>query len=332
LRSLRSYVMTTLLRLVFKRQKPGSIPVEKQRADFIKMMARTFKPQPHISYQASQLGNVAGDWVRHTEPDNRRTVLYLHGGGYMLGCAEAYRDLTGRLAVAANADLFAGDYRLAPEQPFPAALEDALACYRALITDGVPASSITIAGDSAGGGLTLATLIALRESGDPLPAAAVCLSPWTDLSFSGGSITSNAVADPMLTVGALGYMADNYVNGLSGTDTVDQGGSVASSINRTDPRMSDPRMSPYFGEFHNLPPVLIHVGGDEILLDDARRVAEKINTTGGQSTIKIWPGMPHVWQMFAAIIPEGRQAIAEIGEYIQTNSNAPPITQQAEKQ
>ncbi len=312
--------MTTLLRLVFKRQKPGAVPVEQQRADFIKMMARTFKPQPHISYQASQLGNVAGDWVRHTEPDNRRTVLYLHGGGYMLGCAEAYRDLTGRLAVAIKADLFAADYRLAPEHPFPAALEDALACYRALIADGIPPSSITIAGDSAGGGLTLATLIALRESGDPLPAAAVCLSPWTDLSFSGGSMTNNAVADPMLTIGTLGYMADNYVNGLSGADSVDQAGSVD---------RKDPRISPYFAEFHDLPPVLIHVGGGEILLDDARRIAEKINITGGQSTIKIWPGMPHVWQMFAAIIPEGRQAIEDIGDYIQANSSAPAVTQQA---
>ena len=303
MRSLRSYFLTSLLRLVFKRHKPSSVPIEKQRADFIKMMARTFKPQPDVSYEVSELGSVAGEWVRHGQDNGQRSLLYLHGGGYMLGCPEAYRDLTGRLAIAAAADLFVADYRLAPEDPFPAALEDALACYRALINDGIPASSITIAGDSAGGGLTLATLVALREAGDPLPAAAVCLSPWSDLNFTGPTMTINSGSDPMLTAGTLGAMADAYA------------GTIPDGQDRT-----NPRMSPYYGDLSGLPPILIQVGSDEILLDDARRVAEKITHSGRQVTLNIWPGMPHVWQMFAALIPEGREAITDIGEYVQANT------------
>lgn len=300
MRSLRSYFMTSLLRVVFKRQKPGALPVQQQRDDFIKIMARTYKPQPGVNCEAGELGGVAGEWSRHADYSGQRTLLYLHGGGYILGCAQAYRDLAGRLAIAAQATVFAADYRLAPEHLFPAALEDALACYRALIADGVPAGSIVIAGDSAGGGLTLATLIALREAGDTLPAAAVCLSPWSDLTASGETMTSNAKADPMLTPAALDYMAGNYVG---------------------DTDRSDPRLSPYLADLGGLPPLLIHVGSSEILLDDSRRVAQKITSAGGQVTLDIWPGMPHVWHLFAGLIPEGRRAIVKLGEFIERHSN-----------
>lgn len=300
MRSLRSYFMTSLLRVVFKRQKPGALPVQQQRDDFIKIMARTYKPQPGIKCEAGELGGVAGEWSRHADYSGQRTLLYLHGGGYILGCAQAYRDLAGRLALAAQAKVFAADYRLAPEHLFPAALEDALACYRALIADGVPAESIVIAGDSAGGGLTLATLIALREAGDTLPAAAVCLSPWSDLTASGETMTSNAKADPMLTPAALDYMAGNYVG---------------------DTDRSDPRLSPCLADLGGLPPLLVHVGSSEILLDDSRRVAQKITSTGGQVTLDIWPGMPHVWHLFAGLIPEGRQAIVKLGEFVERHSN-----------
>ncbi|RLA03015.1 MAG: alpha/beta hydrolase [Gammaproteobacteria bacterium] len=299
MRSLRSYFVTTLLRVVFKRQKPGALPLQKQRDDFVKMMARSYKPQPGVSCQAGEIGGVLGEWSRHADNAGQRTVLYLHGGGYILGCAEAYRDLTGRLAIAAQADVFAADYRLAPEHPFPAALEDALACYRALISDGIPAAAITIAGDSAGGGLTLATLAALRDAGDQLPAAAVCLSPWSDLTASGESLSSNAKADPMLTPAALAYMAGNYIG---------------------EQDASDPRISPCLGDLNDLPPLLVQVGSSEILLDDSRRVANKIITNDGQATLEVWDGMPHVWQMFASLVPEGRQAITRIGQFIQAKS------------
>jgi len=300
MRSLRSYFITTLLRIVFKRQKPGALPLQQQRDDFIKMMARSYKPQPGISCQAGELGGVAGEWSRHADHTGQRTVLYLHGGGYILGCAEAYRDLTGRLAIAAQANVFAADYRLAPEHPFPAALEDALACYRALISDGIPAASITIGGDSAGGGLTLATLAALRDAGDELPGAAVCLSPWSDLTAGGESMISNAKADPMLTPAALAYMAGNYVGDV---DSV------------------DPRISPCLGDFNGLPPLLVHVGSSEILLDDSRRVVDKITSSGGQATLQVWNGMPHVWHMFASLVPEGRRAITLLGDFIQAKSH-----------
>ncbi|MEL0083909.1 MAG: alpha/beta hydrolase [Gammaproteobacteria bacterium] len=296
MRSLRSYIVTTFLRLVFKRQKPGKLPIQKQRDDFVKMMARSYQPQPGVSCATGSLGEVPGEWSRLEDHTSTRRVLYLHGGGYILGSAQAYRDLAGRLAVAAQADLFAADYRLAPEHPFPAALEDALACYRGLISDGIPSTAITIAGDSAGGGLTLATLVALREAGDELPGAAVCLSPWSDLTASGDSMVNNKKADPMLTGPTLAFMADHYVG---------------------DQQRSDPRISPCFAELGGLPPLLVHVGDSEILLDDARRVVEKITASGGAATLEVWKGMPHVWHMFAALLPEGRQAITKIGGFIQ---------------
>ena len=295
MRSLRSYLITALLRFTFKRQKPGSVPLQQQRDDFLKMMRKAFKQQPGISYAPEAIGGVNGEWARHEHYQGQRTILYFHGGGYVLGCAEAYRDLTGRLAVASGAAVFAADYRLAPENPFPAALEDATACYRALLEQGVPPGAITIAGDSAGGGLTLATLLALKQAGDPLPGSAICLSPWTDLAASGKTMTDHAAADPMLTPAALADMANNYAQGHD---------------------LTDPRLSPLYGDLEGLPPLMVQVGSTEILLDDSRRIVNKALEAGGQAKLDIWNGMPHVWHMFAGQLPEGRVAIDRMGEFI----------------
>ncbi len=295
MRSLRSYFITTLLRVMFKRQKPGAKPVQQMRDEYARAMARSYKPQPGVTCQADTLGAVAGEWSRPVEFTGQRTVLYLHGGGYAIGCAAAYRDLAGRLALAGQANVFAADYRLAPEHQYPAARDDALLCYRALLADGIPASAITIAGDSAGGGLTLATLVALRDAGDPLPGAVVCLSPWSDLTGSGESVQLNAKADPFITIAALAYMAKLYAG---------------------DAPLSDPGLSPCFADLSGLPPMLIQVGSTEILLDDSRRVVEKITAAGGNATIDIWKGMPHVWHLFAPQIPEGRQAIDQLSKFV----------------
>ncbi len=302
MRSLRSYFFTTLLRVVVKRQTPGAVPLEKHRQQFVGMMARLHKPQPGVTCQAGELGGVAGEWSHLDAYDGQRTLLYFHGGGYILGSAEAYRDLSGRLAVAAQANVFAADYRLAPEHLFPAALEDAMACYRALIAEGIPPESITIGGDSAGGGLALATLIALRDAQDPLPAAAICLSPWSDLTASGASLVSNAKPDPMLTPAALEFMAEKYIGADSDVDR------------------ADPRLSPCLGDLSGLPPMLVQVGSGEILIDDSRRVVDKITASGGTATLEVWDGMPHVWQMFAPLVPEGPQAIAKLGEFIRAQT------------
>jgi epsilon-lactone hydrolase len=221
-------------------------------------------------------------------------VLYFHGGGYAVGTAQLYRDFTWRIGDAARACVLYFDYRLAPEHPFPAAVEDAVAAYRWL-AGGLDPRRIAFMGDSAGGGLALGTLYKLRDEGTALPGAAVVLSPWTDLALTGPSLRSNAVSDPMMNTASLPAIADGYLGG-------------------TDPR--NPYASPLFGDPCGLPPTLIHVGSDEILRDDAIRMAEKMRTAGCDVEIDVWPRMPHAWHLYARIVPEGRVAIDRIGTFL----------------
>lgn len=299
MRSWQSYLINTLLRLVFKRRDPGAVSLQKQRDDFERMMRRQFRALPGIAHRTERVDGLVCDLAEPTGGGSQRTLLYFHGGGYVLGSPVAYRDLTGRLAQAAQATVVSLDYRLAPEHPYPAALEDALRCYRALLRQGKAPASLVLAGDSAGGGLALATLVALRDAGDRLPAAAVCLSPWTDLAGSGASLTLNAGPDPMLTARALAGMARSYA---------------------PDKDLSDPLISPLYADLSNLPPLLLLVGSTEILRDDSERVAAKVAGSGGQARLEVWDGMPHVWPMFAAWLPEGRRAIALIGEFVRTRT------------
>jgi acetyl esterase/lipase len=231
--------------------------------------------------------------VRQARSD--RCVLYFHGGAYAVGTAKLLRDFTWRIGAAARAHVLYFDYRLAPEHPFPAALEDAVAVYRWLAGRFDP-RRIAFMGDSAGGGLALATLYKLRDEGLALPAAAVAVSPWTDLALTGRSLQANAAADPMLNVANLPALANDYLCG------------------------ADPRnhyASPLYGDAAGLPPTLIHVGSDEILRDDAIRMAEKLKAAGCDVEIEVWPRMPHAWHLFARIIPEGRRALARIGAFLQ---------------
>jgi monoterpene epsilon-lactone hydrolase len=222
-------------------------------------------------------------------------ILYLHGGGYVAGSPALYRHLTWRFAAATGASVTAIDYRLAPEHPFPAALDDAVAAWRALLAEGADPRRSTIMGDSAGGGLTLALALRLRDRAEPLPAALVALSPWTDLAITGASCRLNAVADPMQNADDLVPLAARYLAGA-------------------DPR--NPYASPLYGDPRGLPPTLLQVGSDEILRDDAVRMAERMRDTGCEVTLEIWPRMPHVWHGFAPVLPEARQAIARIGAFL----------------
>ncbi len=301
MRSWQSYLINTVLRLTFKRQKPGSIPLQRQREDFEQMMRRQFRPLPGVNHRADTVDGVPCDWVDLDDQQAQGTVLYFHGGGYVLGSPVAYRDLTGRIAAAARCRVLAPDYRLAPEHAYPAAVDDALKCYRWLLANGTPTSSIVIAGDSAGGGLTLATLVALKQAGDPLPAGAVCLSPWTDLAGTGVSMSGNAAADPMLTAAALAGMARTYASGQD---------------------LTDPLISPFYADLSGLPPTCLFVGSTEILRDDAERVVARIRESGGDAVLKVQEKMPHVWPMFAARLPEGRETIAEIGRFVQRRVNS----------
>jgi acetyl esterase/lipase len=222
-------------------------------------------------------------------------LFYLHGGAYVAGSAQGYRGLAAELGRAAGVRLFSADYRLAPEHPFPAAVDDGVAAYRALLDRGFDPSRLVVAGDSAGGGLTLAVLVALRDGGAPLPAAALLISPWADLGCDSESIAAKAVEDPALTAESLRASAARYLAG-------------------TDPR--HPLASPCFADLTGLPPLLIQVGSAEILLDDAVRVARAAGAAGVDVRLEIWPQMIHVWHAFGFMLSAGRRAIAEAGTFL----------------
>ena len=268
--------------------------VEERRA----VMESFGRPAPDgVTVTVVDAGGVPAEWVVAPEADDDRVVLYLHGGGYQLGSLDTHRVLVSRISAEARARVLNVDYRLAPEHPFPAALDDAVAAYRWLLAQGVGPERVAIAGDSAGGGLTLATLLALRDAGDPLPAAAVPLSPWTDLEFTGESVRTRADADRMIDGGDLKSTVDLYAGGRD---------------------LRDPYVSPLHGEYAGLPPLLIQVGDAEILLDDAVRVGDRAREAGVDVTVEVWDEMPHVFQAFTGLLPEADEALARIGEWLRT--------------
>ena len=240
-------------------------------------------------------GGVPAQWIVPPAANPERVILYLHGGGYTMGSSNTHRAMIARIARASNARALAIDYRLAPENPFPAAVEDATAAYRWLLAEGHSPGKIVVAGDSAGGGLTLAALAALRDSGAPLPAGAVPISPWTDLEGTGESVRSRANRDPMIQPGGLTGMARMY-------------------LGEQDPR--NPLASPLHADFRGFPPLLIQVGDAEILLDDATRVASRARAAGVEVELEVWDDMIHVWHVFAKLLPEGQQAIERIGRFV----------------
>lgn len=236
-------------------------------------------------------GGVPCEWIE-ASPEPRGVLLYLHGGGYCLGSINTHRALVARLARACGLRALAVDYRLAPEHPFPAAVEDAAAVYRWLLARDVGPAEIVVAGDSAGGGLTVATLVALRDAGEPLPAAGICLSPWVDLEGLGTSMTTRAAIDPMVDREGLLLLAAAYL-----------GGADARS----------PLAAPLYADLHALPPLLIHVGTAECLLDDAIRLHERARAHGVRADLEVWDEMIHVWHAFAPLLPEAEAAIERLG-------------------
>jgi monoterpene epsilon-lactone hydrolase len=250
-----------------------------------------------------------GEWIEPAAPDHPardRCILYFHGGAYITMSARSYRTITSRLATWSDTRLFALDYRLAPEHPFPAALDDAVAAYRALIAAGTPPARIVVAGDSAGGGLALSLLVALRDAGDPLPAAGVLFSPWTDLAATGQSIIDNNESDALFFGSWVLPVAQHYLGRTPATN---------------------PLASPVYADLAGLPPLLIQVSDTEVLLDDSRRVAENARRAGVETTLRVWTGLPHVWQFFATFLPEARAALYEAATFIRA---AIPLASPAE--
>lgn len=271
--------------------------VTEMRANFAEAMS-AFTVAADVTSTPVQAGGVPAEWIVAPGVAEDRVLLYLHGGGYVLCSVNTHRDLISRLARAAGVRALGVDYRLAPEHRFPAAVEDATAAFRWLVSQGVEPRHIVIGGDSAGGGLTLATLVALRDAGEPLPAAAVCLSPWVDLEGTGASMTTKASVDPFVAKAMTQFLAQQY-------------------LGDHDPRA--PLAAPLYADLHGLPVLLIQVGSAEVLLDDATRIAERARDAGVEVSLEVWDEMIHVWHLFASILPEGQQAIERVGEFIRTH-------------
>ncbi|MCC8392013.1 alpha/beta hydrolase [Paraburkholderia sp. MMS20-SJTR3] len=246
---------------------------------------------------------LVGEWFERADhapanaPTNAAppTVLYCHGGGYYFCSPSAHRPLTFGLATRADARLFSLDYRLAPEHRFPAALDDATAAYRQLLARGIAPGSIVIAGDSAGGGLALATLVALRDAGDPLPAGGLLFSPWTDLATTGASLRGNDAVDPMFCGASIERAAKIYLGDAAPTD---------------------PYASPVYAQLRGLPPLFMLAGSTEVLLDDARRVADNARAAGVECECEVWKDVPHVWPLFAPFMPEANRALDRAAAFV----------------
>ena len=235
-----------------------------------------------------------GEWLIPADVAPRRTILYLHGGGYFACSPRTHRALTAHLAVRSRARVLALDYRLAPEHKFPAALDDAVAALRAFWAQGMDPHAVGIAGDSAGGGLALAAMMALRDAREPVPAAAALFSPWTDLAGTGDSMRENADADAMLPAHLCGAAARLYAGSAP---------------------LEHPYISPFYGDFAGLPSLLVHVGDTEILLDDSLRVVEKARTAGIAVECEVWNDLPHAWPVAMPYVKEARLTVAGVAAY-----------------
>ena len=262
-------------------------------------------PKPaDITWEPVNAGGVPAEWVVPDDCEPGRVIVYFHGGGYSTGTIHANRALCSHLARAARARVLSVDYRLAPEHRFPAALDDAVAAYRFVVSEGNAPENVALGGDSSGGGLVLGTLVALRDGGEPLPGTAFCICPWTDLTLSGATVETNRDVDPMVRASVLALMADAY-------------------LGEADPR--SPTASPLFADLTGLPPLLVQVGSAELLLDDSRRFVERAEAAGVDVTFEVWDDMIHVWHSFADLLPEGREAVARIGSYVDERLKSAPL-------
>jgi epsilon-lactone hydrolase len=291
--------LATLIGLMSQGGPDLGAPPAQARAEFEGLLA-SVPIAPDLKFEAAQIGGVPGLWVDAPGVRADRVMLYIHGGGYVSGSAKGYRPLVGELGRATKARAFAIDYRLAPEDPFPAAVDDIVESYKSLLDRGTPAKSIVFAGDSAGGGLVATGMMAVRDVGLPLPAAGLSISPWLDLECTGGSMKTKAQSDLALNRDALLHAARSYRGAVDGTG---RGGQLA----------------PLGADLSGLAPLLIQVGSAEILLDDATRLAARAGAADVSVRLEIWPNMPHVWHLFGFMLSEGRDAIRSAGDFLQAH-------------
>ena len=298
--SLRARIITRLVRLVVKHWPRGDYRalVRRARRLFGLPPWLTFAVSFGVNYERVENTDLCGEWIT---PDanysDDKVLLYLHGGGYVSCSPQSHRPITAALARLLHHRVFALDYRLAPESPFPAAVDDAVRAFIWLVQLGFRPQNIAIAGDSAGGGLTIATMLRLKATQQPLPACAVCLSPWLDLT--GEWNYGNAECCSMFRPEDIPSFAELYLNGVS-------------------PRT--PEASPVFADFTGLPPLLVQVSSTELLFDEALRLHEKASRSGVESTLKAYAGVPHVWQMFTFLMPEAGAALRGIVAFVESKT------------
>ncbi len=264
-----------------------------ERREGMEAMQAALPMPDDIETTAVDIGGIPGRWVVAPGARDDAFVIYYHGGGYVMGSLDTHQELMGRISRVCQAKVLGVDYRLAPEHVYPAAVEDGVSSYEWLLAQGADASRVMLAGDSAGGGLTMATLLSIRDKGGILPVGAMMFSPWTDLTASGESATSRADADPMVTLPALLEMAEIY---YASADA------------------SDPLVSPVFADLRGLPPLLIQVGDAELLLDDASRLADNAKSAGVMALYQVWDEAFHVFQAIPNL-PEAADALQKVGKF-----------------
>lgn len=294
MQSVQMYTVKTFISVFRKslfvhKTEPNTIRVGFERVSNLTKFPR-FVTKEELKY-----AGIDAAWFTPDGYGKSKTILYLHGGGYVMGSYNTHRALIGRIARAAGCKALAINYRKAPENKYPLALQDALAAYKQMIADGY--ENIFIMGDSAGGGLTLALLQIIKKQRLPKAAGAVLLSPWTDLTMSGDSIQTKKDKDPLITPHLLDIFSKRYY---------------------ADADPTDPLISPHFADVKGFPPTLIQVGGNEVLFDDSIRMAQKMNKAGVKVQLEIYDNMMHVWQFFGGIVPEANKAIDEIGEFVKS--------------
>ncbi|HEX5366886.1 MAG TPA: alpha/beta hydrolase [Acidimicrobiales bacterium] len=292
---MRSEQLEGVVSMLGSMESAGAMTVDDWRQGY-EAMGAMLPAREGVAVEPVDADGVAAEWIGEGDGP---IVVYVHGGGYCIGSLATHRPMLTHLAAETGGRVLSVDYRLAPEHPYPAALDDALTAYRFAAHDHPP-QRMVVAGDSAGGGLTVATLAALRDAGDPLPAAGVCLSPWADLTQSGETIASKADVDPMVHAEDLDRWAAAYA------------GEAA----------ADPGASPLFGDLTGLPPLLIEVGTAETLLDDARRLAARAREAGVDVTLFEGEDLIHVWHFFAGAVPEADEGVRRVAAFIRARAGA----------
>lgn len=292
--SLRAKAVRTMTGAWFRTVNAERANVTSMRAVW-HALANTLWTASGVDVRREQIAGMNAERLVPQAPARGKIILYLHGGAYVFGNCTTHRQLVSYVARTCGIKALLFEYRLAPEHPFPAAIEDSMSAYRALRDEGYAPGDILLAGDSAGGGLVMALLLSLRDAGESMPAGAVMFSPWLDLTASGESMTTRAGRDPWFSPRDMPIVAAYYCN---------------------EEQRHNPLVSPVFADVAGLPPVYIQVGDDEILLSDSTRIADKLKAAGVDVTLEVWPGMFHVFQVFVHQMPESREAIARLAPFV----------------